>query len=96
MKKILVPTDLSPTAELGLKLATEIAKRCGATVSLVNFTKHPYGSTFSATGDVMMKHDPETDLYTIELLKSIKTRLEELVQRYSSPGIKMEFEVKKK
>ncbi len=93
MEKILVPTDLSPAAELGLKLAVEIAKRCHATISLVNFTKHPYGTTFSAMGDITKKEDPEEDLLTIELLKARKEKMEELVQRYQTPDIEMEIAV---
>lgn len=93
MKKILVPTDLSTTAELGLKLAVEIAKRCGATISLVNFTKHPYGPTFSATGDVQAKTDPEEDFLGIEMLKGIHGRMEELVSQYQGPGFNMEIAV---
>jgi nucleotide-binding universal stress UspA family protein len=93
MEKILVPTDLSPTAELGLKLAVEIAKRCNATVSLVNFSQHPYGSTFSAMGDITKKEDPEEDLYAIELLKSRKEKMDALVAKYQVPGVEMEVAI---
>jgi nucleotide-binding universal stress UspA family protein len=93
MNKILVPTDLSPTAELGLQLATEIARKCGAAISLVNFTRHPYGTTFSATGDITMKTDPEEDLYTIELLKSRKAKMEELVEKYRTDDFEMEIAI---
>jgi nucleotide-binding universal stress UspA family protein len=93
MKKILVPTDLSPTAELGLKLAVEIAKKSGATICLVNFTKHPYGTTFSVSGDITLKKDPEEDLFTIELLKDTKAKLEELVEKYRADSYSMEIAV---
>jgi nucleotide-binding universal stress UspA family protein len=93
MKKILVPTDLSSTAELGIQLAVEIAKRCGATVSLVNFTRHPYGPTFSATGDLTTKVDPEEDFMTIEYLKNAKEKLDEKVAQYSSPQFSMEVAI---
>jgi nucleotide-binding universal stress UspA family protein len=83
MKKILVPTDLSPIAELGLKLAVEIAKRSDAVISLVNFTRHPLGESFSATGDINMKVDDETNLYTVQLLHATKQKMEELAARYS-------------
>jgi len=93
MKKILIPTDFSDVAELGLKLGVEIAKRCGATLSLVNFTKHPYGPTFSATGDVMTKVDPEEDFITIEYLKNAKERLDSLVQQYQDNSFTMEVAI---
>ena len=93
MEKILVPTDLSPTAETGLSLAVEIAKRCNATISLVNFTKHPYGATFSATGDVTTKDDTEEQVTTIGFLKALKEKMEALVQKYQVPGIDMEVAI---
>lgn len=93
MKKILVPTDLSATAEMGIKLATEIAKRCGATVSLVNFTKHPYGATFSAMGDIALKTDPEEDRYAIQLLQTTKAKLEEMVEKYGTSDFRMEVAI---
>jgi nucleotide-binding universal stress UspA family protein len=93
MEKILVPTDLTPTAELGLKLAVEISRRSGAIISLVNFTKHPFGRTFSATGDITLKADPEEDRYTLDLLKANRERLEELVGKYQSPEVEIEFAI---
>lgn len=42
MKKILVPTDLTPIADLGLDLAVEIAKRCDAEISLINFKEFSF------------------------------------------------------
>ena len=93
MKRILVPTDLSETAELGLKLAVEIAKRCNASVSLVHFTRHPLGNTFSATGEVNLSADDEENAYTLELLNLKKARLDEIVRRYASEGVSIEFAV---
>jgi nucleotide-binding universal stress UspA family protein len=87
MKRILVPTDLSAIAELGLKLAAEIAKRCEASISLVNFTKHPFGATFSASGEVATKVNSEEDFYTIEALKAMKERLEVVADKYRAMGI---------
>lgn len=93
MKKILVPTDFSSIAELGLKLGSEIAKRCNATIFLVNFIKHPFGSTFTATGDISMIDDPERELYTNELLKVAKERLEEIATHYRQVGFIIETAV---
>jgi nucleotide-binding universal stress UspA family protein len=93
MEKILVPTDLSPIAELGLKLAVEIASRNGAIVSLVNFTKHPFGRTFTATGDIAKLGNEEADLYTLELLRQNQTKLEELASRYRTAGAEIEYAI---
>lgn len=93
MKKILVPTDLTPTAELGVKLAVEIAKRCGATINLVNFTRHPLGSTFSSTGEVDLQEDDEENAFTLELLHTQQKRLQETAEAYSAQGVPFEYAV---
>jgi nucleotide-binding universal stress UspA family protein len=91
MEKILVPTDLSPIAEKGLELAAEIARRSGAIISLVNFTKHPFGRTFTATGDVTLKTDPEEERYTLDLLRANRSKLEDLVAKYRTAEVEIEY-----
>jgi nucleotide-binding universal stress UspA family protein len=93
MKKILVPTDLTDIAELGLKLAVEIAKRCQASISLINFTRHPLGRTFNTTGEVNLQADEEETVYTLELLQSKKEKLEALAVQYSVQGVKIDIAV---
>lgn len=87
MKKILVPTDLSPIAELGLQLAVEIASRANAEISLINFTRHPWGQSFATTGEVQVKDDFEDDRFTVELLRVNKAKLEALDAKYSQKGV---------
>lgn len=91
MEKILVPTDFTPIAETGLKLAVEIARRSGAMISLINFTKHPFGSTFSATGDITKKRDSEETRFTLALLKVNQSKLEDLAAAYREPGVEIEY-----
>jgi nucleotide-binding universal stress UspA family protein len=93
MKKILVPTDLTSVAELGLKLAVEIAKRTGAAISLVNFTRHPLDQTFTATGDVQTKVDDEETLYAFQLLQGNKAKLQALVNRYRDGAVTIEYSI---
>jgi nucleotide-binding universal stress UspA family protein len=93
MKKILVPTDLSETAELGLKLAVEIARRCNASISLVHFTRHPLGQTFSSTGEVNLQADEEENIFTLEYLQAKKQKLEELAATFLTEGLSIEFKV---
>lgn len=93
MKKILVPTDLSSIAELGLELAVELARRAGASISLVNFTKHPLGKTFTSTGDINLKIDSEDNAYALQLLKVNKQKLEKLIIQYQQPNVEMAFSI---
>lgn len=90
MKKILVPTDFSPIAELGLKLAVEIARPAQATINLVHFTQHPLTTTFTAMGDANTKVDGEEDLFTVQLLLANQKKLAELVDTYEKDA-KIEF-----
>ncbi len=87
MKKILVPTDLSVIAERGLTLAVEIAERSEAEISLVNFTRHPFGKTFTAMGEVSSKIDQEGELYNLKLIQVTKEKLDALVSKYSKYGV---------
>jgi nucleotide-binding universal stress UspA family protein len=93
MEKILVPTDLTSTAELGLQLAVEIARRSRAIISLVNFTKHPFGRTFTATGDITMKADPLEERYTLDLIRANLAKLEDLAAKYRDIDVEIEFGV---
>lgn len=90
MKKILVPTDLSVIAERGLSLAIEIAERSEAEISLVNFTRHPFGKTFTAMGEVSSKIDQEGELFNLQLLHVNKQKLDALVAKYIRPGVDIE------
>jgi nucleotide-binding universal stress UspA family protein len=90
MKKILVPTDFSPIAELGLKLAVEIARPAQATINLVHFTQHPLTTTFTAMGDANTKVDGEEDLFAVQLLLANQKKLAELVDTYEKDA-KIEF-----
>lgn len=93
MEKILVPTDLTPTAEEGLKLAVEIARRTNAIISLVHFMKHPFGTTFTATADVNANDNSEETRYTLEMLRVTKDRLQDLGEKYRSPEVEIEYAI---
>jgi nucleotide-binding universal stress UspA family protein len=92
MKKILVPSDLSPTANIGLKLAVPIAQHTGAVIHLVNFTKHPITTTFTAMGDVNTKVDDEEQRYILQLLHANKVKLQDLVDQYKDQA-RIEFAI---
>jgi nucleotide-binding universal stress UspA family protein len=87
MERILVPTDLTSIAELGLRLAVEIAKKTNATICLVNFTRHPFSKSFSTMGDMSLKVDTDEDLYTIQLLQANKRELDRLTRKYNQEAV---------
>lgn len=87
-----MPTDLSETAELGLQLAVQIALRCNATISLVNFTRHPPGKTFGNSGELNLESTDELVL-TLEMLQAKKARLESLATKYAGSGVHIDYAV---
>ncbi|MGK7392466.1 MAG: universal stress protein [Candidatus Cyclobacteriaceae bacterium M2_1C_046] len=93
MKNILVPTDLSDVAENGLKVAVDIAKRVHGKIHLVNFIKHPFGRTFSATGDIYTKYADQENLFTVQLIRKHKEELNELVEKYKEEGFTIKASV---
>lgn len=93
MKNILVPTDLSDLAENGLKVAVDIARRIHAKIYLVNFVRHPFGKTFTATGDIYTKYANEENLFTVQLIRKHKEELNELVEKYKNDSFSIESTV---
>ncbi len=92
MKKILVPTDLTPIANIGLKLAVPIAQHTGAVIHLVNFTRHPITTTFTAMGDINTKVDDEEQRYILQLLQANKMKLQDIVNEYKGQA-QIEFSI---
>ncbi len=84
MNRILVPTDLSEISENALRYACAIADKTSSEIYLVNFIRHPFDESFSATGDVRAKYDDEETIFTIELIRRNTRLLEEAANKYGS------------
>ncbi len=93
MEKILVPSDLSDISENALKLAVDIADRLSAKIYLVNFIDHPYGKSFTASGDVDRKYGDNENLFTIQLIRKNYERLGNLASGYSRNSGDIHYEV---
>ncbi|MEQ8925299.1 MAG: universal stress protein [Fulvivirga sp.] len=91
MQKILVPTDFSELSESALKLAVDIGRRADAEVYLVNFLDHPFGSSFSSTGEVNTGGS-EGDLFTLKLARKNHQRLAEIASRHGI-SVKVHYQV---
>ncbi|MBL3657570.1 universal stress protein [Fulvivirga sediminis] len=82
MKRILVPSDLSDISENALQMAADIADITKAEIFLVNFTDHPFGQTFTATGELDKKFSDEESLFTVQLIRKRHKDLEVLATKY--------------
>jgi nucleotide-binding universal stress UspA family protein len=92
MKKILVPTDFSDISENALKLAVDIGRHSSAEIYLVNFMKHPFGSTYSSMGDTSGSGDSENDLFTLQLARKSHSRLSQLSQKHGI-SVKINYQI---
>jgi nucleotide-binding universal stress UspA family protein len=87
MKKILVPTDLSPLANKALDVAVAIARNNNAKIELLNVKVYPVGdvgayySLYGASGVSM-------DNAWKEVLDEAKTEMNALIEKYEDVKIK--------
>ena len=88
MKKILVPIDFSKPSEYAAKMAAKIAKKTGASITLIHLIELPsevvdmdYGSRFSI---------PESMLY----LRKIKEKILNFKNSFFTEDIKVDYFIK--
>jgi len=86
MKKILVPTDFSKNSVIALEVASEIAKKSGAEISLLHVVEEATPSSYNIAGEWRTTQNWSDRLFTLKLLEKSKAQLEKLVQdpRFSS------------
>lgn len=79
MKKILVPTDFSKTSITAMEVATEIAKKAGAEITLLHVVEEATPDSYHITGEWQTDEDWSDRLFTLKLLEKAKAQLEKLV-----------------
>ena len=79
MKKILVPTDFSKISITALEVATEIAKKSGAEITVLHVVEEATPSSYNITGEWQTNEDWSDKLFTLKLLEKAKGQLEKLV-----------------
>ena len=87
MKRILVPTDFTDTAENGLDVAADLAEELNAEILLLNVIYPVRGTTFTAMGDVNKMPRGEADRFMVELVRTNKVRLQEEIKNYEDRNI---------
>jgi len=76
MKRILVPTDFSKTAQIAVETAREIALKSGAQIILLHVVEAATGGSYNVEGEVPQSYDAEERLFTMKLIERAKKQLE--------------------
>ncbi|MEJ8800700.1 universal stress protein [Pontibacter sp. H249] len=87
IQRILVPTDFSEQARNAYEIAIAIARKTGAGIKLLHAVEVPYGSGFSATGDLTMQPNNMEHVYVLQLLEKTKADLAKLADSFDHSGV---------
>jgi nucleotide-binding universal stress UspA family protein len=94
MKKILVPTDFSKSAQIATEVARDIAKKAGSELTFLHVIEEASGGSFNVEGEAKYGGDPEDRLFTMALIKKAKRQMETLLSNSMFDGIKVKSELK--
>lgn len=89
MKRILVPTDFSKTAQIAVDTARDIALKSGAQLLLLHVVEAATGGSYNVEGEVPWGSDVEDKLFTLKLIERSKKQLEKQASDPKLAGIKV-------
>lgn len=92
MQTILVPTDFSEEATNALDVAYDLAKKNNASLRLLHIIEAPGAGHFNTMGDVTTV-DPMDNIYMVQMLNTMKKKLEKLATSAKYQGVGMNYEV---
>jgi len=96
MKRILVPTDFSKTAQMAVDVARDIAKKAGAQLILLHVIEEASskGGSFSVMGQVEVADDMEDRVFMIKMIERAKKQLDKAASDPKMEGIKVKQEIR--
>lgn len=94
MKKILVPTDFSKPAMIAAEVATDIARRANAELTLLHVVEEAVGNSLNVEGQVSAGGQWEERLFTMKLIEKAKKQLTKLVEDSRFDGVKVKQELR--
>jgi nucleotide-binding universal stress UspA family protein len=94
MKKILVPTDFSKTAQVAVGVAADIARKAGSELTLLHVIEEASGSSFNVEGEAVYGGDPEERIFTIKLIERAKKQMAKTLEDSRLSGLKVRPELR--
>ncbi|HKZ38167.1 MAG TPA: universal stress protein [Chryseolinea sp.] len=94
MKKILVPTDFSKPAMIATEVATDIAKRANAELTLLHVVEEAVGNSLNVEGQVSAESNWEEKIFTMKLIEKAKKQMAKLIDDSKFDGIRVKQELR--
>jgi nucleotide-binding universal stress UspA family protein len=94
MKKILVPTDFSKSAQTAVDVASEIAKKANAELIVLHVVEELSGNSFNIEGQVDTSGNWEEKLFTMRMIEKGKKQLAKVTEDLSGSGVRVRSELR--
>jgi nucleotide-binding universal stress UspA family protein len=94
MKKILVPTDFSKSAQMAMDVAIDIAKKANSEIILLHVVEEASGDSFNVEGQVDSSGGWEDKIFTMKLIERAKKQLSKLTEDSRLSGMKVKTELR--
>lgn len=94
MKKILVPTDFSKTAQIATDVAIDVAKKANAQLILLHVIEEASGTSFNITGEVKVSGGWENKLFTMKMIERAKKQMTKLYEDVRARGVRAKQELR--
>ena len=94
MKKILVPTDFSKTAQTAVAVAADVARKAGSELILLHVIEEASGSSFNVEGEARYGGDSEETFFTLKLIERAKKQMAKALEDPKLAGLKVRQELR--
>jgi nucleotide-binding universal stress UspA family protein len=94
MKKILVPTDFSKSAQNAIDVAGDIAMKANSQLIVLHVVEGANGGSFNIEGQIDTSDHWEDRIFTMKVIEKGKKQLERLTEELSSRGVRVKSELR--
>jgi nucleotide-binding universal stress UspA family protein len=94
MKKILVPTDFSKSAQMAVDVAADIAKKANAELVLLHVVEDIAGDSFNVEAQIEMSSRWEDKIFMAKLMERTKKQMASAVETLKAAGVKVKQELR--
>jgi nucleotide-binding universal stress UspA family protein len=94
MKKILVPTDFSKSAQTAIDVAADIARKANSQLIVLHVVEGANGGSFNIEGQIDTSDHWEDRIFTMKVIERGKKQLERLTEELASRGVRVKSELR--